>query len=169
MINLTRLALALLLGTTSATLHAQTLAPSATLPISPAPASADCSYARCALGIAPVWNGLAIVQGPERQQLGNLNFFWPRGTGALFSGDSARMLGDRAMRTRRIAAVLTDVGGLMVASAAIRARGESGLTRSTRSLALGGAAAFVVSVPLQFAADGLLSRAVWWHNAAFGR
>lgn len=162
------IALAVLLGTSSATAGAQSFAPAAA-PERRAPAAADCSYSTCALGIAPVWNGLAIVQGPDRRQLGNLNFFWPRGSSVLFSGDSARSLGDRALRTRRIAALLTDVGSLMLASAAIRSRSGNEITRSTRSLAFAGAAAFVVSVPLQFAADGLLSRAVWWHNTAFGR
>jgi hypothetical protein len=32
-----------------------------------------------------------------------------------------------------------------------------------------GAGAFAVSLPLQFSADGLLSRAVWWHNGRFAR
>jgi len=30
-----------------------------------------------------------------------------------------------------------------------------------------GVAALLVSVPLQFAADGALSRAVWWHNMRY--
>jgi hypothetical protein len=29
------------------------------------------------------------------------------------------------------------------------------------------AGAFVIGVPLQFSADGLLSKAVWWHNARY--
>ena len=30
-----------------------------------------------------------------------------------------------------------------------------------------GGTAFAIGVPLQFSADGLLSRAVWWHNARY--
>jgi hypothetical protein len=32
-----------------------------------------------------------------------------------------------------------------------------------------GGAALGLSVPFQFAADGALSRAVWWHNARYAR
>jgi hypothetical protein len=32
-----------------------------------------------------------------------------------------------------------------------------------------GLTALLVSVPIQFAADGALSRAVWWHNVRYVR
>jgi hypothetical protein len=40
---------------------------------------------------------------------------------------------------------------------------------SDRVIAVIGAASLGVSVPLQFAADGALSRAVWWHNVRYAR
>ena len=41
----------------------------------------------------------------------------------------------------------------------------------TEERVVGGAgiAAFLVSLPLQFAADRALSHAVWWHNVRYGR
>jgi hypothetical protein len=130
---------------------------------------ASCGYLHCALGIAPVWNGLAIVQGPERTQVANLHFFWPHHVDAAFVGDSALASAARAVHTRRVAAVLTDAGGLLLAAAAVRVAQTGHLGGSERALAIAGAGAFVMSVPLHFSADGWLSRAVWWHNAAFGR
>ncbi len=131
--------------------------------------AADCPYARCALGISPAWNGLLVVRGPERVRAANLNFFLPRGIDAAFAGDSARGYASRAVATRRTAAVLTDAGALLLAVAGARAAGAGRLDRAGRATAIAGAAAFALSVPLQFAADGLLARAVWWHNARFAR
>lgn len=133
------------------------------------PAAADCPYSRCALGISPAWNGLLVVRGPERAREANLNFFLPREIGAAFAGDSARAYASRAVATRRAAAVFTDFGALLLAVAAARAGAAGRLDRAGRVTAVAGAAAFVVGVPLQFSADGLLARAVWWHNARFAR
>ena len=36
-------------------------------------------------------------------------------------------------------------------------------------VAAAGLAALTISVPFQFAADGALSRAVWWHNLRYAR
>jgi hypothetical protein len=128
-------------------------------------ASGGCDYQRCALGIAPVWNGLAVVRGVDRDQVANLNFFWVRDVTAAFAGDSARAYAVRAVHTRRLAATLTDAGALLLAAAATRGVQVGRLDGGARVAALVGAGAFAVSVPLHFQADGWLSRAVWWHNA----
>lgn len=120
------------------------------------------TYQRDALGIAPVWNGLAVVRGAERTRVANLNFFWPRRIDDAFLGDSARFYGARAFRTRRVAAVLTDVGALLLAAAVARRASDEAVERRS---AIAGAGAFALSVPLHFAADDWLARAVWWHNA----
>jgi hypothetical protein len=39
----------------------------------------------------------------------------------------------------------------------------------SRVLTVTGAASVGISVPLHFAADGMLSRAVWWHNRRYSR
>lgn len=125
-----------------------------------------CPYVRCALGIAPVWNGLAVVRGADGERVATLGFFHARPL-PLFAGcDSARTYAVRAVRTRRIARVLTDVGGLTLAITAARALAAHHLDRGARVAALAGAATFGASVPLQFAADGHLARAVWWYNSA---
>jgi hypothetical protein len=131
-----------------------------------APVSAGCDYQRCALGIAPVWNGLAVVRGAEREQVANLSFFWPVDLEAPFRGDSARAYALRAVHTRRVAATLTDAGALLMAVAVLRGVQTKPLDGIGRAAAIAGAAAFVLSVPLHFRADGWLSRAVWWHNAS---
>ena len=129
-------------------------------------AVASFAYRRDALGIAPVWNGLAVVRGSERTRVANLNFFWPRRIDDAFLGDSARFYGSRAFRTRRVAAVLTDAGAVLLAAAVVR-RGSGDAV--TRGLAIAGAGAFVLSVPLHFAADDWLARALWWHNEGLAR
>jgi hypothetical protein len=53
------------------------------------------------------------------------------------------------------------LGGYAVA----RAAANGGLNSADRALGIAGAVSFAVGVPLQFAADGALSRAVWWYNA----
>jgi len=148
-----------------------------------------CTYRRCALGIAPTWNGLAVVRGVDGQRVANLNFFWPHdiserfaassdvrfvvGSAAALSAsagpaaDSAVWHARRAVHLRRFAAVLTDAGLLLGGYVVARAAANSGLNNADRALGIAGASAFAVGVPLQFAADGALSRAVWWYDARF--
>jgi hypothetical protein len=128
-----------------------------------------CTYTRCALGIEPTWNGLAVVEGAEQRRIANLNFFWPRDIRHAFgeaggTGDSTLWHAKRAVHLRRVAAVLTDVGSILGGYAVVRAAANRRLSVSDRSVGIAGAAAFVIGVAFQFAADGALSRAVWWYN-----
>ena len=139
-------------------------------PRTTAPADSACPYVRCALGIAPAWSGLDVVRGADGARVARLGFFWPRSLGAAFAGaDSASHYAARAVRVRRVGAALTDAGALLLAYTAARAASEGRLRRGDAAIAAGGAGALAVSVPLQFRADGLLSRAVWWYNARFAR
>ena len=132
------------------------------------PTQAPCNYARCALGIVPAWNGLLITQGASHSRVANLGFFWTGSLDAVFApNDSALAYSRRAVRVRRTAAVLTDVGALALGYAAVRGLSTGRLEGTDRTVALIGGASFAVSVPLQFAADGLLSRAIWWRNAEY--
>jgi len=151
--------------------EAQRTAPAA-LPSAAAHAAADsaCTYARCALWIAPRWHALDVARGDRRERAGTLDFFWPRDVRPTFAGsDSAVHAAGRAVRRRRLGAALTDLGaiGLAVGSARIARHGD--LHAPGGGLALAGVALLGASVPVQFAADGELSRAVWWYNARFGR
>lgn len=139
--------------------------------------SGECPYAACALGITPRWNGLAIVRGASGPAVANLHFFWPRDVTVAFrspsslvpGADSALAEARRAVRLRRIGAVLTD-GGVLVAAIGGAGALRAGRVRRSHGILLGvGSAALGLSVPFQFAADGALSRAVWWHNARFAR
>lgn len=145
----------------------------------PSPGTRDtaCSYERCALTIVPVWNGLAVVRGVTGAQVALLHFFLPRdvsgdiaGRDSLAAGaERARAEGYHAVHIRRTAAAFTDGGALLVAVAGIGAIRAGRVRRQDAILAGVGGAAFAVSVPLQFAADGALSRAVWWYNRRFAR
>jgi hypothetical protein len=140
----------------------------------PAP---ECDYTTCALSIAPCWNGLAVVRGADARPVANLSFFWPHDVNRAFASASSASEADqralreatRAVRVRRIGATLTDGGILLIATAAVRAAAAGHVRRSDGILATVGAGAFGLSVPFQFAADGMLSRAVWWHNARYAR
>ena len=141
----------------------------------PAPALAarrdtvPCTYLRCALGIAPAWNGLDVVRGADGARIAGLGFFLPHGVSASFIGDdSASHYAARALTVRRTAAAFTDVGVVLLGYAVARQLG-GGLHGGDRVIAAAGAGAFAVGVPLQFSADALLSRAVWWHNARYAR
>jgi hypothetical protein len=134
------------------------------------PVDSECDYRRCALSIAPAWNGLALVEGQTGRRTANLNFFWPRSLAPVFVGsDSAARYGARAVKVRRGAAVLTDVGAVVLGYALAQRASTGRLEGGARVAAGVGAAAIFVSVPLHFAADGYLSRAVWWHNARYAR
>ena len=137
----------------------------------------SCTYASCGLTISPAWNGLAVVSGRAGPRVANLNFFVPRdvthalmGTnGALAGADSAAAYAHKAVKLRRAGALLTDGSLLMAGATALRVLARHDVHRSDGALFGAAGAAFLVSVPLQFAADGALSRAVWWHNARYSR
>ena len=117
------------------------------------------------------------MRGPAGATVANLSFFWPRDvTGALRGGatsdasaDSAWLEVRRAIQLRRVGAALTDGGVVLGAVAIVGALTAGHLRRSDSVLAAAGAASLAVSFPFQFAADGALSRAVWWHNLRFAR
>ncbi|MBX3173703.1 MAG: phosphatase PAP2 family protein [Gemmatimonadaceae bacterium] len=155
------LALLGLLSLPTAALGAQSASPSR-LP--------SCSYESCALNVVPRWNGLAVVRGADEAHVATLGFFFPGSLEAAFSGvPTAEALGSRAVRTRWAAALLTDLGAAAILVGALRASGEQGSDDTARLWLVGGAAALGVSVPLQFRADGFLSRAAWQFNAQFAR
>jgi hypothetical protein len=159
---------AMLLALAAATARAQDSAAVAR------PSDSTCSYRQCALGIAPRWNGLAVVRGTAGPRVANLHFFWPadistalRGEPAARGADSAAASARRAISLRRAGAALTDVG--VVATGIAVVSGLRARRMGTKERAMGGVGltAILVSVPLQFAADGALSRAVWWHNLRY--
>jgi hypothetical protein len=61
------------------------------------------------------------------------------------------------------------MGGLAMMVAIVRAASAGRASRTDQVVGGAGLAALLVSVPLQFAADGALSRAVWWHNLRYAR
>ena len=134
-------------------------------------------YDQCALGISPTWSGLAVVRGTNGPRAANLYFLWPRditpalrGTDVHAPGaDSAVASARSALRLRRIGAVLTDASLALAAGAAVGAVAGERRGHWNRTLVGAAGAALVVSVPFHFAADGALSRAVWWHNLRYGR
>lgn len=142
-----------------------------------APNDSACAYRSCALRIAPMWNGLAVVRGAETRRVTNLNFFWPRditpdllGKDTTAAGvDSVAYYAKRAVALRTVGAGFTDLGALTLGVAALRALRDGRMTERDQILAGVGLGAVALSIPLQFAADGELSRAVWWHNVRFGR
>lgn len=139
-------------------------------------AEGACSYRDCAASIAPAWNGLLVVRGVEQRRLANLNFFLPRDISPVLRGDPAALGADsalahaqRAVALRRGGAVLTDVGALALILALAHAASAGEMNVNDRVVGGAGLAALLVSVPIQFAADGALSRAVWWHNLRYAR
>jgi hypothetical protein len=143
----------------------------------PAGAVADCSYRDCALSIAPVWNGLAVVRGGDGRRVANLDFFLPRDIAPALRGDAPGAAGadsafahaERAVALRRAGAVLTDLGGVAMMVAIVRAASAGRASRRDQVVGGAGLAALLISIPMQFAADGALSRAVWWHNLRYAR
>ena len=131
---------------------------------------AGCAYTQCALNIAPRWNGLAVVRGTTEERVANLNFFWPRDISRAFDLNAedgrAAMHARRAVRVRRIAAAMTDVSAAAMAVVIVRSW-RRGPHDGDRVILGASIATFGASLPLQFLADGSLSRAVWWYNRRF--
>jgi hypothetical protein len=83
-----------------------------------------------------------------------------------FAGDSASLShAHTAVRLRRVGAVMTDVA-IALGGAGI-ARFSSHSAGSARNLLIASTALLGASVPIHFAADGELSRAVWLFNRRF--
>lgn len=147
-----------------------------TTPAAPPP-NDSATYRSAALSIAPRWDGLAVVRGASRETVANLHFFWPRditpelrGTDSTAIGlDSLTRHARRAVALRRAGAGFTDLGVLTMTVAIVRSLRDGRFATRDQQLAAAAVGALVVSVPLQFAADGELSRAVWWHNIRFAR
>ena len=133
-------------------------------------APANCTYESCALGLAPRWDGLAITRGISQRPIATLGFFWPADIRPVFA-DNAQALeaADQALQARTVGAILTDAGLLLLGTGLARAGFQREFDGLSKALTLTGAAAIGVSIPFQFAADGYLSRAVWWHNRRFSR
>ena len=129
-----------------------------------------CTYRRCALAVVPAWNGLDLVRGEAEERVARLGFFWVTDLSPVFAGEPQALEHARhAVRLRRTAAVFTDLGAALLIAAAVGGLADHDHADTYRGLAIGGAVSVAVSGPLQFAADGHLSRAVWWHNAQFAR
>ena len=148
----------------------------ATAPVPP-PNDSAMTYRSAALSIAPRWDGLAVVRGTNRQLVANLHFFWPRDITSELRGTDTTAIGldslthhaQRAVALRTAGAGFTDLGMLTMAVAIVRSLRDGQFATRDQQLAAAAVGALVVSVPLQFAADGELSRAVWWHNIRFAR
>lgn len=133
-------------------------------------APANCTYQTCALGLAPVWDGLAVVRGDSERRVATLGFFLPGDVSSVFEDDPDALEAARdAVQIRQIGAALTDGGLALAATGIARALFRRDWDRLSTVLTVGGAAALGVSVPFQFAADGQLSRAVWLYNRRFAR
>ena len=133
-------------------------------------AQANCTYQTCALGLAPVWDGLAIVRGESERRVGTLGFFVPGDVSDIFKDDADALdAGREAVRIRRIGAALTDAGIILAATGIARSVFRRDFDKFSGALALAGAASLGVSIPVQFAADGYLSRAVWLYNRKYSR
>jgi hypothetical protein len=146
-------------------------------PAAPPPNDSATAYRSAALSIAPRWDGLAVVRGAHRETVANLHFFWPRNITVELRGTDTTAIGldslshhaQRAVALRRAGAGFTDLGMLTMAVAIVRSLRDGRFATRDQQLAAAAVGALVVSVPLQFAADGELSRAVWWHNLRFAR
>ena len=125
-------------------------------------ASEPCDYAHCSLDIVPRLTGLAVTRGATEERIATLPFLWSAHAAHIFAADSvAWRHAANASRRRVLAALCTDLGGLLVIGGAARFHGAG------RAVTGGGAGLVAASVPMQFAADAELSRAVWAYNRRF--
>lgn len=130
----------------------------------------NCNYERCALGLAPVWNGLAVTRGEEQRKVRVLGFFWPTDVSSVFEGDrEATQAAEDAMSIRQVGAILTDAGLVMATTGVARALFRRDWDKLATGLTVAGGVSLGASVPFQFGADGYLSRAVWFFNRRYSK
>ena len=130
----------------------------------------NCAYQTCALGLAPVWNGLDVTRGDSQTRVATLGFFIPEDISHVFAEDAdARDAARDAFRIRQAGAVLTDAGALLAVTGLARALFQRDWDGLSTGLTLAGATSLAAAIPVQFAADGALSRAVWLFNRRFAR
>jgi hypothetical protein len=123
-----------------------------------------CEYERCALTIVPRLTALTVARGASEERVTSLAFLFPHGVADAFAGnDAAEHHAQRAFSKRVIAAVLTDAG-IAVAAAGLARQGRSRVVTTGIGVAM-----VASSVPIHFAADAELSRAVWEYNRRFSR
>lgn len=131
---------------------------------------ANCTYERCALGLAPVWNGLAVTRGEEQRKVAVLGFFWPGDVSSTFEGDrEATQAAEDAASIREVGAILTDAGLVMAATGVARALFRRDWDKVATGLTVAGGISLAASIPFQFGADGYLSRAVWFYNRRYSK
>lgn len=130
---------------------------------------APCDYAHCGLAILPRLSGLDVVRGPDEVRVASLPFLRARDVRPAFAGDvDAQRHALSATRLRRAGSLFTVLGIAGGATAAWR--GASAHDRvGAAAFGAAGASLFLVSVPLHFAADAELSRAVREFNRRFAR
>ena len=133
-------------------------------------APANCTYQNCALGLSPVWNGIDVTRGDDQVRITSLGFFFPQDVTRAFRDDPEAVdVARDAFRIRQAAAVLTDAGLVLTATGLARALFQRDFDTLSTALTVVGGISLAGSVPLQFAADGALSRAVWLYNRRFAR
>ena len=130
----------------------------------------NCTYQTCALGLAPVWDGLAVVRGESERRIATLGFFVPGDMSEVFKDDADALDAAReAVRIRQIGAVMTDAGLVLAATGLARALFQREFDKLSGALTIAGGLSLGASIPVQFAADGYLSRAVWLYNRRYSR
>lgn len=130
----------------------------------------NCTYQTCALGLAPVWDGLAVVRGEPERRIATLGFFVPGDMSEVFKDDADALDAAReAVRIRRIGAIMTDAGLVLAATGLARALFQRDFDKLSGALTIAGGLSLGASIPVQFAADGYLSRAVWLYNRRYSR
>jgi hypothetical protein len=130
----------------------------------------NCTYRTCALGVVPRWDGLAVTRGESSRPVALLGFFWPGDVRGVFIGDDDALdAATDAILMRQAAAVMTDGGLILVATGIARALFTRDWDKLSTAMTVIGGASLGASVPLQFAADGHLSRAVWLFNRRYSK
>jgi hypothetical protein len=130
----------------------------------------SCTYERCGLNIVPRLSALDVVRGASEDRVGSLAFLFPRAVSVPFTGNEiAQRHAEHAFSLRRIASALTDVGVVLTVSAATHAVASARQRDAATAAAIAGGAVIASSVPIHFAADRELSRAVWEYNRRFSR
>ncbi len=125
----------------------------------------SCTYSRCALGIMPRLAALDVVRGDREERVGSLAFVFPHDVRAAFAGnEGATRRAAHALAIRRVGAILTTAGAALVVAGGVRAAAVPHGRGPSIAVAAVGVLGFGASVPVHFAADAELSRAVWEYN-----
>lgn len=134
-------------------------------------AAAGCTYETCALRVEPrFWGPPRLLRGRESVEVGKLGAFGGGVDSLLVGPDSAAASARRYVRAARTSNTLALLGAAAYVALLVHSDNtRKDFDNTDIALGVSGLAFGIASIPFHLRAEHNLSRAVWLYNAALAR